>query len=458
MIKRTIQEIVAMINVVSEIDAIADITIQGVSIDSRKIEKGNLYIPLKGSNVDGHKFVEDAIRKGAAASLWQKDVPNPPTDLPLIVVDDVQQSLQELAKTYRKQLDIKVVGITGSNGKTTTKDMVSTVLSQKYKVQKTEGNYNNHLGLPLTILSLDEDTDIAVLEMGMSARGEISLLTNIARPDVAIITNIGEAHIQNLGSRRAIADAKLEIVEGLPDGGLLIYIGDEPLLQEKVPHITGIDTKTFGRSLSNDVYPVHITQQETGSSFKTNLDPEVEYFIPVLGEYNVVNALSAISVGKEFSLEPQVIASGLQALKLTAMRMEMIDGIRGSKVINDAYNASPTSMKAAIHLIENFSGARRKILVLGDMLELGENEKQFHTEIGQAIDAEKIQFVFTYGELARYIAEGARDSFPETRIFSFTNKDELIQRLQARIEENDLILVKASRGMKLEDVVKEISL
>ncbi len=431
--------------------------VQGVCIDTRKIADGNLYIPLKGRHTDGHQYVGDAIRKGAAASLWQKDVPNPPAHLPLIIVEDVLKSLQELANRYRSQLRVKVVGVTGSNGKTTTKDMVAAVLAQKYKVQKTEGNFNNHQGLPLTILSLDEDTEAAVIEMGMSAKGEISLLTRIARPDIAVITNIGEAHIQNLGSREAIADAKLEITEGLPENGLLIYIGDEPLLQERVPNIKGIRTKTFGRQKSNDLYPISITQNDEGSTFKTNATEKAEFYLPVLGEYNVINSLAAILAGRELGLSFQEIRTGLGNVKLTAMRMEMAEGIQGSKVINDAYNASPTSMRAAIRLVEQLKGAGRKILVLGDMLELGEKEEDFHTEIGRGLNPHDIQYVFTYGRLGRFIADGAKTVFPDGRVLAFDDKSRLIAVLKENIEANDVILVKASRGMQLEEVARAIT-
>ncbi|GER68406.1 UDP-N-acetylmuramoyl-tripeptide--D-alanyl-D-alanine ligase [Weizmannia acidilactici] len=456
MIRRTIREITGMIHVENQ-EALKnnETLVQGVCIDTRKIEKGNLYVPLRGRNADGHKFVKDAIRKGAAASLWQKDMPDPPAHLPLIIVEDVEKSLQELAASYRRQLRAKVVGITGSNGKTTTKDMVASVLAQKYKVQKTEGNFNNHQGLPLTILSLDEDTEMAVVEMGMSAKGEISLLTHIARPDAAIITNIGEAHIQNLGSREAIADAKLEIAEGLPENGLLIYMGDEPLLQERVPKLAGIRTTTFGKGVANDLYPIGIRREDAGSTFRTNASGDTEFYLPVLGEYNVINSLAAILAGREFGMGFGAIHEGLQKTRLTAMRMEMAEGIKGSKVINDAYNASPTSMRAAIQLIEQFEGAGRRILVLGDMLELGEREAEFHKEVGRELNPGKIDLVFTYGKLGRHIAEAA--NFPDGRVFPFEDKEEMIAVLKDKIEVNDLILVKASRGMQLEEVVKAIT-
>ncbi len=239
MISRTLGQIAAMIKVENDVSSFQDKLIQGVCIDTRKIIKGNLFIPFKGERMDGHQFVEAALEQGAAAALWQKDVPNPPKNAPILIVEDTLEALQQLAKSYRDELPAKVIGITGSNGKTTTKDITAAIFSETYKVHKTEGNFNNHIGLPLTILSMEESTEIAILEMGMSGKGEISLLTKLSRPDVAIITNIGEAHLLDLGSREAIAEVKLEIIEGLSENGLLIYPGNEPLINEsdKITHL-----------------------------------------------------------------------------------------------------------------------------------------------------------------------------------------------------------------------------
>src|SRR4051812_20476758 len=236
-----------MIEIKNNISSFQDVTIHGVTIDSRKIQPGNLFIPFKGEHSDGHTYVEAALKSGAAAALWQRDVPNPPANLPILIVEDTLEAIQELARSYRNELDVKVVGITGSNGKTTVKDMTANLLALQYKVQKTEGNYNNHLGLPLTILSLEEDTEIAILEMGMSGKGEIEFLTKLARPHAVLITNIGESHLQDLGSREGIAQAKLEIIQGLEENGLIVYLGDEILLKEPFSHYKGsTQIQTFG--------------------------------------------------------------------------------------------------------------------------------------------------------------------------------------------------------------------
>lgn len=451
MIQRTLAQIAKMISVENDLTAFADTAINGVCIDTRKISRGNLFIPFKGEKVDGHLYVEEAINQGAAAAFWQKGVPNPPFHLPIIVVEDPLVALQELARSYRNELKLNVIGITGSNGKTTTKDMTANLLALKYKVQKTEGNYNNHIGLPLTVLNLDEDTDIAILEMGMSARGEIQFLTELARPNAVIITNIGESHLLDLGSREGIAEAKLEIISGLQENGLLVYHGDEPLLKNRLKSFSG-NVKTFGRSNENDLYPVEINQSETGNVFTINGYDE-PFSLPVLGTHNVLNALASMLVAHFFGVPFKEMNAGFSSLKLTNMRMELVEGGNGEKIINDAYNASPTSMNAAIELVSNLEGFAKKIVVLGDMLELGPQEEEFHFKIGQSIDPEKIDLVLTYGCLGEKIAEGAATVLNPERVLSFTDKNELIAELKNHTTNGTLVLVKASRGMKLEEIV-----
>lgn len=454
MIQRSLAKIAAMITHENEITPFEDISVKGVSIDSRKIDAGNLFVPFKGENVDGHRFVEDAIKRGAAAALWQKDVPNPPLHLPILIVEDTLIALQELARNYRQELTIKVLGITGSNGKTTTKDMAACLLGQGYQVQKTEGNFNNHIGLPLTILRLKEETQIAILEMGMSSRGEIEFLSKLAQPDAVIITNIGESHLLDLGSREAIADAKLEIILGLKNDGVIIYHGDEPLLEERLKSYDGDgQLRTFGRSDHNDLYPVEITQTTSGNTFKTNRS-DISFHLPVLGTHNVLNALSSMLAAEFFGVAFEKMNEGFASLKLTNMRMELVEGANGVKIINDAYNASPTSMKAAIDLISNLEGYERKVLVLGDMLELGPLEEKYHYQIGAALEADKIDYVFTYGKLGVFIAEGAKQVLGENRVFSFENKEAISNKIQEVVQpDSTLVLIKASRGMKLEEVV-----
>lgn len=455
MIEKTVLELKGMIDIVNDVARFDNVSIKGVSINSRTVEPGNLFIPLKGERTDGHKFVELALEQGATASLWQADIPNPPENVPILIVEDTVKALHELSRAYRNELNLKVAAVTGSNGKTTTKDMLAELLSLKYKVQKTIGNFNNHLGLPLTILSLRKDTEVAVLEMGMSEFGEIDFLTRLAKPDAAIITNIGEAHLQELGSREGIARAKLEILNGLQPGGLFVYPGEEPLIHEAMQNENRWKIKTFGKSKRSDVYPTEITMTETESVFQINVF-DGTFRMPVLGEYNVMNAMAAMIVAHSWGVPFEQMNEAFRSLKLTQMRMEMADGLNGSKIINDAYNASPTSMIAVIRLAENLPGYKKKILVLGDMLELGPKEKEYHLNIGNAINHKSIHRVYTYGPLAKLIADGAKKHFDKEQVIAFDNKEDLIAKLKEDLEEGTLVVVKGSRGMKLEEVVETI--
>ncbi|EEM07225.1 UDP-N-acetylmuramoyl-tripeptide--D-alanyl-D- alanine ligase [Bacillus pseudomycoides] len=454
MMKRTLKQVEQMVMGVGLAEKYVNETVQGVSIDTRKITTGNLYIPIQGDRFDGHSFVEKAIENGAVATLWKKNVQNPPVNIPVIFVEDTLEALQTLAKSYRDQLDVKVIGVTGSNGKTSTKDIVTSLLATKFKVQKTEGNFNNHIGLPLTILSLEENTEMAVLEMGMSSRGEIEFLSKLARPNAAIITNIGEAHLMDLGSRDAIAEAKLEIVTGLQDGGVFVYNGDEPLLTNRVPSMNlAAETITFGDARANNYYPTSVTLQATGTYFKMNQDENIVFYLPVLGKHNVYNTLASMAIAKYFGVTWEEMKQGLVTLQMTGMRMEIVKTENGLTIINDAYNASPTAMEAAFHLMNGLDGFSKKIVVLGDMLELGDQEVQFHYEVGKLIDPARISYVFTYGRLGAQIAEGAKINFPNERVKVYDNKEELVKNLQEVVDVKDVVLVKASRGMKLEEVI-----
>ncbi len=453
MIKRTLAEIAAMVGGNIN-EGFEDTLVSGVTNDTRKIEEGNLFVPLQGENSNGHNHVEAAFKQGAAASFWESDAPNPPENKALIFVKDSLKALQQLSKAYLQELDAKVIGITGSNGKTTTKDMTASVMKTKFRVHKTSGNYNNHIGLPLTILSAPIDTEILILEMGMSSRGEISLLSEIGQPDVAIITNIGEAHLLDLGSREGIADAKMEIVEGLKKNGTLIYNGDEPLLLSRVSK-DAYKQITFGSSMTNDFYPIQSEAGENEMKFTIDVDGIHSFVLPLLGNHNVLNSLAAIAAGRTMGLSWEQITTGLAEVKLTNMRMEVSFGTRGEKIINDAYNASPTSVKAAIELVKGMTGTGKKILVLGDMLELGPEEEMYHFKMGELI-TDEIDYVFTYGKLAEKIAEGAAKNLNKERIYHFIDKDQLSLKLKEIIDEHSIVLVKASRGMKLEEVVRNL--
>ncbi|MCY8519559.1 UDP-N-acetylmuramoyl-tripeptide--D-alanyl-D-alanine ligase [Bacillus atrophaeus] len=452
MIKRTVKKIAEMVKGTLTDSAYENIVIQGVATDTRKLEKNQLFVPLTGENFNGHTFVGQAFENGVSAVLWNKSEPNPPQDQAVILVDDTLAALQELSKAYLQELGTRVIGVTGSNGKTTTKDMLHAVLQTQFRVHKTEGNFNNHIGLPLTVLSMPEDTEVAVLEMGMSGKGEIDLLTRLANPEAAVITNIGESHMQDLGSREGIAEAKLEITNGLKKDGILIYIGDEPLLNKRS---YSCRTKTFGADEGNDYQLKDVKQTEDGTHFSIK-GIEKTFFIPVLGKHNVLNAIAAFAAGIHFGITLENAAKGLSGLKVTGMRLELLKSESGISIINDAYNASPTSMKAAIELIESMEGYGKKMLVLGDMLELGDLEQEFHTECGAVINPAAIDYVFTYGKLGAFIAAGAHRHFDQERVSHFSDKTKLLQAVAEKAEKGDLILFKASRGMKLEEIVKDL--
>lgn len=429
--------------------------VTGVSINTRTLKSGDLFIPFRGENVNGHKFVEAAFDKGAAAAFWLKDEPNPPKNVPLLFVDSSEAALQQMARAYREELSTVFIGITGSNGKTSTKDLIAGMLAPYYRVKKTEGNFNNELGLPLTILSLEEDTEYAVLEMGMSSFGEIEFLSNMAKPTYAVITNIGEAHMQDLGSREGIAKAKFEIIAGLNKDGLFVYDGDEPLLKPFVSNVPDLNTKSFGTGKKNNLYIEQVTFTEQGSSFMVSGDLNEEMSIPILGEHQVKNTLAALLIGKEIGLSVSQMRDALKQIVLTDMRMQVIETKNGSIFINDAYNAAPTSMRAAIHFLEKSTIKTDKWLVLGDMLELGPNEKNFHEEIAEYISNDVFSGVCLFGPRMKWLNARLADQFDEQQLIWTENDYELlISFLESKITDQSIVLVKGSRGMKLEKVIE----
>lgn len=446
--KKKIEEVAKWLGIKTSFKGIE---ITGVSINTRTIQPGDLFIPFRGENTNGHQYVQQAFEAGAAAALWQQDEPNPPKDLPLLIVDDTKTALQEMARAYRDELSTVVIGITGSNGKTSTKDLVASVLKPYFKVQKTQGNYNNEIGLPLTILSLDEDTKFAVLEMGMSGFGEIEFLSLLARPDYAVITNIGEAHMQDLGSREGIAQAKFEITAGLESHGKLFYDGDEPLLQPFVEDFP--QAVSFGFDNNNELAVTDIKATENGSSFLVSGIIDAPFSIPVLGEHQVKNTLSAILIALEAGLSEEDIRKSLKDAALTDMRMQIMPAKKGATFINDAYNAAPSSMKAALNFVRETTMKEDKWLVLGDMLELGDKEQEYHEAIQKSI-SEEIHGVCLYGPRMKWLYEKLKDSYQGELIWDESDYAPLIQFLEERITADSLILVKGSRGMALERVIE----
>ena len=452
--KKNLQQLAVWLDI--ENQAFPETVVTGISIDTRTIEQGDLFIPFRGEATNGHRFVEQAFEKGASASLWMKDEPNPPAHLPLIFVDDPEQALQQMALAYRNEHKATFIGITGSNGKTSSKDILAGTLSPYFKVQKTIGNFNNQLGLPITILQLDEDTEVSVLEMGMSGFGEIEFLTKLARPHYAIITNIGEAHMRDLGSREGIAQAKFEIVQGLSDEGILFFDGDEPLLQSLVAKTPNLKTQSFGFTAGQDLIASNVQATAQGSSFHVEGEIEGDFFISVLGEHQVKNTLNTMLVSKAMGLSDEKIRQALKQVVLTDMRMQLIPA--GDLLfINDAYNAAPTSMHAAIQFVDQTTIRPEKWLVLGDMLELGEDEQHFHEEIAHHIDPQKIHMVCLYGPRMKWLYEKLQTKLDEKRlVYSEQDYAPIIEKINNEASEQSILLVKGSRGMQLETIIKGV--
>ncbi|MCS1381645.1 UDP-N-acetylmuramoyl-tripeptide--D-alanyl-D-alanine ligase [Lysinibacillus sphaericus] len=453
--KKTLKELAAWLN--DEVPAFGDTIVSGISIDTRTICQGDLFVPFRGEQANGHKFVQQAFEKGAGASLWQKDEPNPPKNVPLLFVDDSELALQQMARAYRNEHKATFIGITGSNGKTSTKDILAGTLAPFFKVQKTIGNFNNQLGLPITILQLQEDTEVAVLEMGMSGFGEIEFLTKLARPHITVITNIGEAHMQDLGSRAGIAKAKFEIIQGMQEDGVLFYDGDEPLLNELVAKEQNLNAQAFGLEPGDLLYADNIEATASGSSFTTHGAIEGDFFISVLGKHQVKNTLIAMLIAQKLGLTDEQIRTSLKDVTLTDMRMQQIQGNQGALFINDAYNAAPTSVKAAIQFIATTTIRPEKWLVLGDMLELGDNEKSFHEELSSAIHEGEIDYVCLYGPRMAFLYEVLKERFDADHLLY--DKDDfapIIAKLQQATEKS-IVLLKGSRGMKLETILQSFT-
>ncbi len=430
-----------------------DIDIKGVSTDSRTVEKGNLYIPIVGEKFDGHDFAFNALEKGAAAILWEKKRFLPRNDIPVIIVEDSFKAMTKLAKSYRLSLKCKVVALTGSNGKTTTKDIITGLLKQKYKVDCTKKNFNNEYGLPKTIFELDEDCEIAVLELGTEKFGDISLLTDICRPDYAIITNIGDSHLLKLKTKENIARAKLEILEGLDENGIFLYNYDDPILRKVVKEFK-LPERTFTYGMDKDCDFVIEPGIADASGTTFTMDSHI-YTVPLLGQHQMYNGGIAIIISEFFNLDYPTIAKGLTDIELTGMRNELIHQ-KNFDILNDSYKSNPQSLEACLRTIYSLKDYDKKIVVIGDMLELGVDEVQIHKDIADELDPQRLDYVLTIGTLAKNISDVAKQNFPEDTCFHFDSKKELVEKLKEIITPNTLVMVKASRAMKLEEIVNSL--
>lgn len=432
-----------------------NLKIEGVNFDTRQLTDGSLFVPLV-ANRNGHDFIDNAITNGAKAAFWSDPIEKAPKGFPIIEVEDTLKAFQQFAKWHLKQVSPKVVGITGSNGKTTTKDMTEGVLATTFKTHKTKGNFNNQIGLPVTILDMPKDTEVAILEMGMDHAGEIHQLSTLAEPDIAVITMIGEAHIEFFGSREGIAEAKLEILDGLSADGTFIYPAEEPLLTDRVQSV--LKKRTFGKTAQADLYATKIDPGLKSTTFILNEQEDLSVTLPTPGEYNVQNALAALLVGNELGISFEKGAEGLAAFNLTKNRLEWLDGVNNSQVLNDAYNASPSSVKAALNYFSSIEAKGKRIAVLGDMLELGSLSKSLHLSVAEAISPEKIDELIVYGEDMEVLYNELRDRFASEKIRHFVGeKQPMIDYLRKTIQPNDVVLVKASLGTDLLHVVNELT-
>ena len=423
-----------------------------ISTDTRKIEKDNLFIALKGGNFNGNDYAINAIEKGASIviideiNFKSEELNNKGT---IIKVKDTKEALADLARFYRKKLGIKVVGITGSTGKTSTKDLVAAFLSGKYRVFKTQGNFNNEIGLPLMIFELSKDYDIAVLEMGTSNFGEINNLASIALPDIAAITNVGVAHIEYLRTRENILKEKMCISNFFGDKNSLILNCENDMLKT-VDKCDKFNLEKTGYDESYDLYAknVELTSEATAFDAVTKEGKSHRFSLNMIGQHNVLNALIGIQISKDFGLTFEEMEEGLKNFNATSMRLEFINK-NDFAIIDDSYNANPDSMKAALDVLKNYSGTR-KIAVLGTMGELGDYAKEAHTQVGEFARG-KADILLTMGEFKKSYEEG----FKENTII-FETKQELMESLANMIKPGDTILVKASRSARFEEIIKYI--
>jgi len=425
---------------------LSDREVQGVVIDNRQVEKDYLFIPIRGARVDGHSFIGEGVL-GVLSDHVLEDAAGP-----YIVVKDTEQALKDLAAYYREQIDAYVIGIIGSVGKTSTKEMVASVLGQHFSVLKTQGNFNNEIGLPLTLFCIRPSHQVAVVEMGISDFGEMDRLGVMARPDMVIMTNIGQCHLENLKTRDGILKAKTEVFAHMPASGRVILNGDDDKLQQAdtlgmEKHFFGLQGQEFfGSAIAGHVDHVdallHTPQWEHAVS------------IPIPGEHNVYNALAATAAGTLLGLSEQEILAGIEQVETIAGRNHFIEA-HGMTVIDDCYNANPVSMRASLEVLGHAAG--RKVAILGDMGELGENQEMLHYQVGQVVVENGIDLLLTAGKLAGQIVRYVQEHGDKTQAIAYADKEALLADLDQHIKKGDTILIKASHFMNFTEIVKVIT-
>ncbi|MFA5103972.1 MAG: UDP-N-acetylmuramoyl-tripeptide--D-alanyl-D-alanine ligase [Candidatus Margulisiibacteriota bacterium] len=438
-----------------------NILFKGISTDSRTTKQGDLFVPLKGPNFDGHNFIAAAFKKGAIGALSSKKLKSlPKGKIVILLPPDTHKdrkfypalyALLALAKLYRSKFPVKTVAVTGSSGKTTTKDMIYSVLLQQGLSLKTEENLNNEIGVPLTVFNLSKKHRFAVIEMGMQGKGEIKPLSVLCAPDIATITNIGEAHLARLKTKRSIAKAKSEIICGVKPKGAVILNADDIFFPFLKRISKGKKVISFGINGSPTHKAFDIRESNKGTEFGLRIAGKTHrFFVPLPGRHNVYNALTAVAVGLYFKIPPAKIQKGLKSFKPSSKRMDIIRTKGGVKVINDTYNANPSSMAAALKTLALGNG--RKIAVLGDMLELGPGSKEYHKKIGRLTKDLGIDLLVAVGKKAKYFL----DNSCREHCFYFREKEKAVKFLLKILRPGDTVLIKASRGIKLEEITQKI--
>jgi len=431
-----------------------DLSITSVEIDSRKIKPGALFVPLVGNRSDAHDFIPDVFKMGAACTLTEKNLPEELE--PYILVESSKQALFDFAKYYRESLDISVVGVSGSVGKTSTREMIASVLSEGYTVFKTTGNKNNYIGMSLMICEIEKEHEIAVLEMGISEFGEMHKLSELAKPDVCVINNIEDCHLESLKDRDGVLKAKTEMFDFMSKDGCIILNGDDTKLAS-ITEVDGIKPIFFGLNKSNQVVAENIVNNgldgiEADISFDDSI---ISVSIPSPGEHMVMNALAAVSVGMFFEMSDRKIKRGIENHSSVEGRLNKIvtDKIT---ILDDCYNASPASMKAGLKVLKSVEA--RRVAILGDMLELGSEKVQLHEEVGKLAVNNKIQLVICVGELGKSIYYGAiSENDGSSEVLYFKTKEELLPELDKLIKDDDVVLIKASNGMKFKEILDQLT-
>lgn len=434
------------------------LTVDSVHFDSRQLEAGGLFVAIRGAEQDGHKFILQAAKNGARAAIISKQSIIPhglPATFGLILVNDTLRAYQKLSHSYRRQFAIPFIAVTGSNGKTTTKDIISYVLSTKIPLYKTYKNLNTQTGLPYSLLQIDDSHQTAVLELGMSEAGQIDILASLVEPEVSVITYIGDSHLEFFESREQLALAKGELLPHTNPDGLVLLNGDNQYVR-KIAHLYEGTTLYYSVEGPADIWAENIVTDEHGTSFdvRSSSGNDLSVKMPLFGKHNVLNALPAIAIARHYGISEDSIKEALSTVSLSAMRFEITRSPSGAIVVNDAYNASPASMEAAITTFADIFPERKKVLVLGDMFELGEESRELHTKVGEYANRfrDRFSLLLAIGEDIRYLYEAYQGN---KRLFA--TKQEALTTLQELVTTEYAILFKASRGMELETLAQKLT-